>query len=103
MVAQGSGGSVVSITSSMVKNPIGGVPCAIPMMIKGRLESGVRSLAAEYAKQQIRFNAVAPGAVETALHAENPEEFLSAPGMCRKRCEFLRLAPRSKGRFFDSV
>ena len=78
MAAQKSGGSVVSITSSMVKNPIGGVPCALPMMIKGGLEAGLRSLAAEYAKEHIRFNAVAPGAVDTPLHAENPREFLES-------------------------
>jgi NAD(P)-dependent dehydrogenase (short-subunit alcohol dehydrogenase family) len=78
MEAQRSGGSVVCITSSMVKNPIGGVPCALPMMIKGGLEAGMRSLAIEYAKQQIRFNAVAPGAVDTPLHSESPKEFLKS-------------------------
>ena len=37
-----------------------------------------RSLASEYAKEHIRFNAVAPGAVDTPLHQGNPKEFLRA-------------------------
>ena len=35
-----------------------------------------RSLAIEYAKEGIRFNAVALGVVETPLHKDNPNDFL---------------------------
>ena len=76
MQAQKSGGSVVSITASLVENPIAGVPVSIPMITKGGLEAALRSLASEYAKERIRFNAVAPGIVDTPLHAEDPREFL---------------------------
>jgi NAD(P)-dependent dehydrogenase (short-subunit alcohol dehydrogenase family) len=67
MQAQKSGGtiSIVSITSSMVKNSIAGVPVSLPMITKGGLEAAMRSLAAEYAKEHIRFNAVSPGIVDT--------------------------------------
>jgi len=34
----------------------------------------VRSLALEYAKEHIRFNAVAPGIVDTPLHSDLREE-----------------------------
>src|ERR1700755_3262204 len=34
MLAQKSGGSVVAITSSVVKNPIGGLPASLPMITK---------------------------------------------------------------------
>ena len=37
---------------------------------------GLRSLASAYAKEHIRFNAVAPGIVDTPLHAGDPNEFL---------------------------
>src|ERR1700755_1132608 len=37
MLAQKSGGSVVAITSSVVKNPIGGLPASLPMITKGGL------------------------------------------------------------------
>jgi NAD(P)-dependent dehydrogenase (short-subunit alcohol dehydrogenase family) len=76
MLAQKSGGSIVSITASLVENPIAGVPVSFPMITKGGLEAVLRSLAMEYAKEHIRFNAVAPGVVDTPLHAENPKDFL---------------------------
>jgi NAD(P)-dependent dehydrogenase (short-subunit alcohol dehydrogenase family) len=76
MLAQKSGGSVVAITSSLVENPIGGVPVSLPMITKGGLEAITRSLASEYSKEHIRFNAVAPGVVDTPLHKNNPKDFL---------------------------
>jgi NAD(P)-dependent dehydrogenase (short-subunit alcohol dehydrogenase family) len=76
MLAQKSGGSVVAITTSLVKNPIAGVPASVQMITKGGLESATVSLASEYAKEHIRFNAVAPGIVDTPLHKDNPKEFL---------------------------
>jgi NAD(P)-dependent dehydrogenase (short-subunit alcohol dehydrogenase family) len=76
MLAQKSGGSVINITTSLVVNPISGVTASVPMITKGGLEAVVRSLASEYAKEHIRFNAVAPGIVDTPLHTNNPKEFL---------------------------
>ncbi|HUE44161.1 MAG TPA: SDR family oxidoreductase [Candidatus Sulfotelmatobacter sp.] len=76
MLAQNSGGSVVSITASLVANPIVGIAASVPMITKGGLEAVTRSLATEYAKEKIRFNAVAPGAVDTPLHKDNPKDFL---------------------------
>ena len=40
------------------------------------VEAALRSLASEYAKEHIRFNAVAPGIVDTPLHTNDPKEFL---------------------------
>jgi NAD(P)-dependent dehydrogenase (short-subunit alcohol dehydrogenase family) len=76
MLAQGTGGSVTSITAALVDNPIVGVPASIPMITKGGLNAITRSLAIEYAKNNIRFNAVAPGSVDTPLHKKNPKDFL---------------------------
>jgi NAD(P)-dependent dehydrogenase (short-subunit alcohol dehydrogenase family) len=76
MLVQKSGGSFVAITSSLVENPIGGLPVIIPMITKGGLEAITRSLASEYSKEHIRFNAVAPGVVDTPLHKNSPKEFL---------------------------
>jgi NAD(P)-dependent dehydrogenase (short-subunit alcohol dehydrogenase family) len=76
MLSQKSGGSVVGITSSLVENPIGGLPVSLPMITKGGLEAITRSLASEYSKEHIRFNAVAPGIVDTPLHKDNPKDFL---------------------------
>jgi NAD(P)-dependent dehydrogenase (short-subunit alcohol dehydrogenase family) len=76
MLAQKSGGSVVTITAALVDNPIAGVTASVPMITKGGLEAVTRSLATEYATEKIRFNAVAPGAVDTPLHKDNPKDFL---------------------------
>jgi NAD(P)-dependent dehydrogenase (short-subunit alcohol dehydrogenase family) len=76
MLAQKSGGSVTCISSAMVEHPIAGVNASLPMVTKGGLEAITRSLAMEYAKDGIRFNAVAPGVVDTALHAKDSPEHL---------------------------
>ena len=41
-------------------------------LTKGALISGVRSLACEYAKKNIRFNCVSPGIIETPINATQP-------------------------------
>ena len=69
-------GSVVSITAALADQPILGVNGSVPMMTKGGLNSIIRSLAIEYAKQGIRFNAVAPGVVNTPMHKDDSKEFL---------------------------
>jgi NAD(P)-dependent dehydrogenase (short-subunit alcohol dehydrogenase family) len=76
MLAQGSGGSVVSITASLADHPIAGVNAAIPMITKGGIHAATRNLAIEYAKDGIRVNAVAPGVVDTPMHSNSPRDFL---------------------------
>ena len=76
MLSQGTGGSVTGITAALAENPIAGLPASIPMMTKGGLNAMTISLAGEYAKRDIRFNAVAPGVVDTPLHTNNPRDFL---------------------------
>jgi len=69
-------GSVVSISAALVDQPIAGINASVSMITKGGLNSAIRSLAIEYAKQGIRFNAVAPGVVDTRLHKHDPKDFL---------------------------
>jgi NAD(P)-dependent dehydrogenase (short-subunit alcohol dehydrogenase family) len=76
MLSQGTGGSVTSITASLADNPIAGLPASIAMITKGGLDAITVSLASEYAKSNIRFNAVAPGVVDTPLHKNSPKDFL---------------------------
>jgi NAD(P)-dependent dehydrogenase (short-subunit alcohol dehydrogenase family) len=76
MQAQKAGGSIVSISAALVDNPIAGEPASLSMITKGGLNAAIRSLAMEYAKEHIRFNAVAPGAVDSPLHAEDSEDSL---------------------------
>ena len=76
MLTQKLGGSVVTITASLAANPIADITASVPMITKGGLEAVTRSLATEYAKEKIRFNAVAPGVVDTPLLGDNPKDFL---------------------------
>ncbi len=76
MLSQGTGGSVISITAASVDSPNADAPNAVPMLTKGGLNAGILALASEYAKQHIRFNAVAPGIVDTPMHTNNPKDFL---------------------------
>ncbi|MFL9878370.1 SDR family NAD(P)-dependent oxidoreductase [Herbaspirillum rhizosphaerae] len=73
---QGTGGSVVGITTSLLEHPIAGVTASVPMITKGGINSLSTNLALEYAKDGIRFNLVAPGIVDTPLHEKNPKDFL---------------------------
>ena len=78
MLAQKTGGSVTGITTSLVDHPIAGVNASVAMITKGGVEAITRSLAMEYAKDGIRFNAVAPGIVDTPMHAKDPDDFLKS-------------------------
>lgn len=76
MLAQGTGGSIVTITAALARNPIRGVPAAVPMITKGGLETVTLQLAMEYAKEGIRVNAVAPGVVLTPMHRDTPKDVM---------------------------
>jgi NAD(P)-dependent dehydrogenase (short-subunit alcohol dehydrogenase family) len=76
MLVQKKGGSIVSITTSLVDHPLAGFNASVAMITKGGLDAVSRSLAMEYAKEGIRVNTVAPGIVDTPLHKDDPMEFL---------------------------
>jgi NAD(P)-dependent dehydrogenase (short-subunit alcohol dehydrogenase family) len=76
MLAQKTGGSIVNITAAQVDHPIAGVNSAIPMITKGGVQAVTLSLAMEYAKQDIRVNAVAPGVVNTPLQKGSSQDLL---------------------------
>jgi NAD(P)-dependent dehydrogenase (short-subunit alcohol dehydrogenase family) len=78
MLTQHTGGSIVTITAALARNPIRGVLAAVPMITKGGLETVTQHLAMEYAKDGIRVNAVAPGAVYTPLHRNTPKEVMES-------------------------
>ncbi|MFZ1973690.1 MAG: SDR family oxidoreductase [Candidatus Acidiferrales bacterium] len=69
-------GSVVTITAALVDQPFLNQKASVSMITKGGLNTITRHLAIEYAKDGIRFNAVAPGTVDTPLHKNVPKELL---------------------------
>jgi NAD(P)-dependent dehydrogenase (short-subunit alcohol dehydrogenase family) len=78
MLAQKTGGSIVTITAALARNPIRGVTASVPMITKGGLDAITRHLAMEYAKDGIRVNAVAPGVVDTPLHRDTPKDMMKS-------------------------
>jgi len=70
-------GNVVSITAALADQPVAGINASVSMMTKGGLNTVTRSLAIEYANVGIRFNAVAPGVVDTPLNKDVPRESLT--------------------------
>ncbi|MBW4541569.1 MAG: SDR family oxidoreductase [Myxacorys chilensis ATA2-1-KO14] len=67
MEKQGSG-HVVQISTSLVDNPIAGVPSVLASLTKGGLNAATKSLAIEYAKRGIRVNTVALGTIKSPMH-----------------------------------
>jgi NAD(P)-dependent dehydrogenase (short-subunit alcohol dehydrogenase family) len=78
MLAQKTGGSIVTITAALARNPMRGVTAAVPMLTKGGLETITQHLAMEYAKDAIRVNAVAPGVVYTPMHQDTPQDVMES-------------------------
>jgi NAD(P)-dependent dehydrogenase (short-subunit alcohol dehydrogenase family) len=72
------GGHVVSITTSLVDHANSQVPSVLASLTKGGINAATKSLAIEYARRGIRFNAVSPGIIKTPMHAESTHEWLAA-------------------------
>jgi len=70
-------GHIVSISTTIVDQPMRGVPAALASITKGAINAATRSLAIEFSDQGIRVNAVAPGIIKTPMHAPETHDFLS--------------------------
>ena len=76
--AQGEGGHVVTVSTSLIDHATSQVPSVLASLTKGGLNAATKSLAIEYAARGIRSNAVALGIIRTPMHAPETHEFLSA-------------------------
>lgn len=67
-------GVVINIGTPLVNHGLGGVPITAQMASKGAVNALTIQLAAEFGKQNIRVNTVAPGTIRTPMHGDNADQ-----------------------------
>ena len=69
-------GHIVSISTTLVDQPLAGAPISLPVITKSTMPAFSRALAMEYVADGIRANTISPGIVNTPMHANDDHEFL---------------------------
>jgi len=85
-------GHVVAVTTSLVSQPVECLSASLANLTKGGLESVTRALAIEFAKDGIRFNAIAPGVVNTPMHRPQAHDFLKQLSPMKRLAEVGEVA-----------
>jgi len=85
-------GHVVAVTTSLVSQPVEFLSASLANLTKGGLESVTRALAIEFAKDGIRFNAIAPGVVNTPMHRPQAHDFLKQLSPMKRLAEVGEVA-----------
>jgi NAD(P)-dependent dehydrogenase (short-subunit alcohol dehydrogenase family) len=62
-------GHVVNISAVLADQPSGAAPALLAVLSKSTMPAASKALALEFAPNNIRFNTVSPGAVNTPMHA----------------------------------
>jgi NAD(P)-dependent dehydrogenase (short-subunit alcohol dehydrogenase family) len=78
LMSQMGCGHVVTVTSSLVDQPMSSVPGTLTSLTKGALNAATKSLAIEYAKSGVRVNAVSAGIIKTPMHALGIHPFFAS-------------------------
>jgi NAD(P)-dependent dehydrogenase (short-subunit alcohol dehydrogenase family) len=65
------GGAIINIGTTLLTHAIGGFPASAALASKAAVHSLTEQLAAELAKDNIRVTTVAPGVIDTPIHAKN--------------------------------
>jgi NAD(P)-dependent dehydrogenase (short-subunit alcohol dehydrogenase family) len=71
-------GHIVTITTSLVDQPMSSVPAVLASLTKGALSAATKALAIEYARTGVRVNAVSPGIIKTPMHPPEAHQALAA-------------------------
>ena len=67
-------GVVINIGTPLVNHALGGVPVTAQMASKGAIHALTIQLAAEFGKDNIRVNTIAPGTIRTPMHGDNADQ-----------------------------
>ena len=70
-------GHVVNISAVVADQPSGAAPALLAVLSKSPMPAVSKALALEYAANNIRFNTVSPGNVNTPMHAQDNHEALA--------------------------
>jgi NAD(P)-dependent dehydrogenase (short-subunit alcohol dehydrogenase family) len=70
MIEQSEGGAIINIGTVLVDHAIAGFPATAPIASKGAIHSLTRQLAAEFGRNNIRVNTIAPGIIRSPLQAK---------------------------------
>ncbi len=70
MLKQGEGGVIINIGTVLVDHAIDGFPASAPLTSKGAIHTLTRQLAAEFGKDNIRVNTIAPGIIRSPLQGK---------------------------------
>jgi len=70
-------GHVVNISAALADQPSGAAPALVAVLSKSTMPAVSKALALEYAADNIRFNTVSPGAVNTPMHANEDHSALA--------------------------
>lgn len=76
MIGRGQG-HIVNLGAAIAMNPVRAVPAGLTALIKGGLNNLTRALALEFSPHNVKVNAVAPGIIDTPMHAPATHAFLS--------------------------
>jgi len=66
-----SSGHVVNISAVIADQPSGAAPALLAVLSKSTMPAVSKALALEYAANNIRFNTVSPGVINTPMHAQD--------------------------------
>jgi NAD(P)-dependent dehydrogenase (short-subunit alcohol dehydrogenase family) len=78
MLAQGTGGSIVTVTWPPADQATLGVAASVAIITSGGVEAASRNIAMEYEQDGIRVNIVAPGIDATSFQTDSPGGSLKA-------------------------
>ncbi len=70
-------GHVVNISAVLADQPSGAVPALLAVLSKSPMPAVSKALALEYAANNIRFNTVSPGNINTPMHAKDNQAALA--------------------------